>query len=183
MGASIDHGPFGQARDDDPALDVNEVDPAPVARAAERVLDPGDGGHRLFGRDTAAVIDLMTQNHRDVAVHIARGGHGEPVRHRGVLDPDDPDRIVHMAEFVDVLVLRLEAKVEPPLFVHLALQGRAGWVTADPTMPRQDGGHPRTLSRGRACRPAVARKKASNMASRAAAPSISPWTASPIQRP
>src|SRR5689334_17809871 len=73
------------------------------ARALGRVADPGAAGHGLAGEDRAQIVNLVADHDPDVAVDMLGRGDGVPVGGGHVLDPAHPDRIVDMAELVNVV--------------------------------------------------------------------------------
>ena len=53
------------------------------------------------------------------------------MRHRRILNPGHPDRIVDMAEFVDFAVPGAEADMEAPMLIHLADEWVSVLIAAD----------------------------------------------------
>ena len=82
------------------------------AGAPGGLADPGSARNAIAFERGAQVIDLVPHNDPEISVVVRGIADGVPVGDGDCLNPLDPDRIVHVAELVDVLGLRREAHLE-----------------------------------------------------------------------
>ena len=73
------------------------------AGAFRCIADPGPGKQAVAVEGRAQIVDLVPDHDPEVGVVMRRVADGVPVRHGDRLDPLHPDRIIDVAELVDVL--------------------------------------------------------------------------------
>ena len=72
-------------------------------RALGRLADPGPRDDPVALEGGAEIVDLVPHDDPEISVLVLRVGDAAPMRHRDLLDPLHPHRIVDVAELVDVL--------------------------------------------------------------------------------
>lgn len=101
-GLPLEHCPGRLGRDDPLARIIGKLDMADRFRSARFALDPCLAVCDLTRTDVTAIIDLVPDHDPQETRVIFRPSHRIPMRSGKILDPLHPDRIVDMAQLVNV---------------------------------------------------------------------------------
>ncbi len=93
------------------------------ARSPGRFADPGSGGDDIAFVGGAQVIDLVPDHDPEISGIVLGRGDRPPVGDRDILYPLHPDRIVDVAELVDVFGMSGEGHFEDRPLDHLTSPG------------------------------------------------------------